>query len=93
MHGHGLTRVGFEGKSRLGQIVHKKTATALAFTAVDKADAGTLSTLVDVAMDTFNNNADILKTWGGGKLGNKTSAVLRLRERALAKEAARTGRA
>lgn len=63
-----------KGKSRLGTVVHKKTATALAITDVNKGDTSELATLVDIAKDQFNNNSDTRKVWGGGKLGNKANA-------------------
>jgi len=43
-----------KGKSRLGQVVHQKTATALALTEVRKEDQNTLSDLSTLFKDTFN---------------------------------------
>jgi large subunit ribosomal protein L7Ae len=75
-----------KGKSRLGTVVHKKTATALAITGVSKGDQSELATLVDIAKDQFNNNTDVRRTWGGGKLGNKANARNALVAKRQAKE-------
>jgi len=77
-----------KGKSRLGAVVHKKTATALCLVDVRKEDKNDLATLSSTAKDLFNNNAEIRRAWGGGKLGGKTMAVVRRREKAVAKEVA-----
>jgi large subunit ribosomal protein L7Ae len=77
-----------KGKARLGTVVHKKTATALALVDVRKEDKNELANLSQVAKDLFNNNTEIRKTWGGGKLGGKSMAVVRRREKAVAKEQA-----
>jgi len=77
-----------KGKSRLGQVVHQKNATALALTEVRKEDQGALSDLTTVCKDTFNKNPEIKKSWGGGKLGPKSVALQRKRAKALAKEEA-----
>jgi large subunit ribosomal protein L7Ae len=75
-----------KGKARLGTVVHKKTATALALTTVRKEDAAELQQLAGVAREQFNNNAEARKQWGGGRVGPKAQAVIRKREKALAKE-------
>jgi len=63
-----------KGKSRLGKIVHRKTATALALTGVKDEDLDKLQNLATVARELFNDNAEIRKHWGGGKLGAKSIA-------------------
>jgi len=75
-----------KGKSRLGALVHKKTATALAITNVNKEDQKDLSTLTQVAMDQYNKNTETRRMWGGQKLGPKAAAARRLKEKAIAKE-------
>jgi len=75
-----------KGKARLGAVVHKKTATALALTAVSKEDQSKLSDIVSVARDAFNKNVDLRRHYGGGKLGPKSSAARNKKEKALAKE-------
>jgi len=77
-----------KGKARLGTVVHKKTATALALTDVKKEDKSELNNLASIARDLYNNNTEIRKQWGGGKLGGKSQAVVRRREKAVAKELA-----
>jgi len=84
----GIPYVIVKGKSRLGAAVHKKTATVVAFTSVDKDDSKDLANLTDLANSSFNNNADLRKTWGGGKLGVKAEYAKKKREKAIAKEAA-----
>jgi len=77
-----------KGKSRLGDIVHQKKATALALTEVRKEDQAALADLSSVCKDTFNKNTDLRRTWGGGKLGSKSVATQRKRAKAIAKEEA-----
>jgi len=77
-----------KGKARLGAVVHKKTATAVAFTNVDKEDVKDLTSIADLARESYNNNPDIRRTWGGGKLGQKSLASQRKKEKAIAKEKA-----
>jgi large subunit ribosomal protein L7Ae len=77
-----------KGKSRLGQVVHQKNATALALTEVRKEDVSTLSDLASSVTDTFNKNFDLRKTWGGGKVGPKSIAAQKRRAKAIAKEEA-----
>jgi len=77
-----------KGKSRLGQVVHQKNATCVALTEVRKEDQNTLGDLSNLFKDTFNKNADLRKTWGGGKLGSKAVALQRKRARIIAREEA-----
>lgn len=77
-----------KGKSRLGQVVHQKNATALALTEVRKEDVSTLSDLSTLLKDTFNKNTDLRRVWGGGKVGPKSVAAQKRRARAIAKEEA-----
>jgi large subunit ribosomal protein L7Ae len=84
----GIPYVIVKGKSRLGQVVHQKTAAALAVTTVDKEDTKDLQTLTELALASYNNNVDLRKQWGGGQLGVKAVASQRKREKAVAKEQA-----
>jgi len=77
-----------KGKSRLGALVHKKTTSALAITNVNKEDVKDLTSLSGLFNESYNKNSDMRKTWGGGKLGVKSVAAIRKRERAVAKEQA-----
>jgi len=75
-----------KGKARLGQIVHKKTATALAITEVRKDDAHKLEQIIANVRPLYNEDVSASKKWGGGIMGVKAQAVTRKREKALAKE-------
>jgi len=78
-----------KSKARLGSVVHLKTATALAVTAVRPEDEPTLAKLTDAIRTNFNSRYDeIRKKWGGGVLGTKTQAKLVEQERARQREAA-----
>merc|ERR1711904_576933 len=58
-----------KGKARLGQLVHKKTASCVAFTAVRKEDQHDLDTLAKTFHAQFNENMEIRRKWGGGIMG------------------------
>lgn len=75
-----------KGKSRLGQLVHQKTATAVALTDVRKEDTKAFENLIEIATSQYNDRYnDLRKEWGGGKLGIKARAVERRRNKALRK--------
>jgi len=76
-------------KARLGQLVHKKTATAVAVTEVKPEDNGKFDQLVQSVKGHFNDDVSALRKWGGGVLGVKAQAVVRRRERAAARDAAK----
>jgi len=69
-----------KSKSRLGAVVHKKTATALAFTDVSKEDATKLADLATFASEHYNNNAELRRTWGGGRLSFKSAHQKKYRQ-------------
>merc|ERR1712124_166888 len=48
-----------KGKSRLGQLVHKKAASCLALTSVRKEDQGDLDTLMKNFRNQFNDNVNL----------------------------------
>jgi len=75
-------------KSRLGTVLHKKTAAVLVITDVHKEDKKELTQLASMCMETYNNNAEMRRTWGGGKLGQKAVHRNRKKEKALARETA-----
>lgn len=78
-----------KGKARLGQIVHKKTATCLVVTDVRNEDKPALSRLVELSVKMFNERYEELrKVWGGGLIGMKSRARIAKREKAIAKELA-----
>merc|ERR1719183_1545337 len=78
-----------KGKSRLGQLVHKKTASCLALTSVRKEDQNDLDTLMKNFKAGFNQNMEVRRRWGGGIMGVKSNHVMAKREKALQIEAAK----
>jgi len=66
-----------KGKARLGQLVDKKTATAVAFKTISPADQGEFSTLVRLVKEKYQgeDSAKKLRKWGGQKLGPKARAA------------------
>jgi len=76
-----------KGKARLGQVVRRKTVTALAITNVNSEDKTSLSKLVDVCKTNFNERYDELKRhYGGGVLGAKSLARIQKLEKLKARE-------
>jgi large subunit ribosomal protein L7Ae len=83
----GVPYVIVKGKSRLGQVVHKKTAAALALTNVRAEDNQEFAQLVGIAKESYNEKFDdIRRSWGGGQLGLKSTAAARKKQKAVAKE-------
>jgi len=78
-----------KGKARLGKLVHKKTATALALTEVSKEDAPKLQQLTTNFRTMYNEATADRKRWGGGIMGHKAQAVIDRRKKAAAKELAK----
>jgi len=89
----GVPYVIVKSKSRLGYLVYKKTATALAVTEVRKEDAAKLEQLVEKAKTQYNDNAADRKKWGGGVMGIKAQHVQKARALAIQKELASKGQA
>jgi len=78
-----------KGKARLGQVVHKKTASVLALTEVRKEDHSKFEQLLQYIKTNYSDLTAESKKWGGGIMGIKTQAVIRKRERVAAREAAK----
>lgn len=78
-----------KGKSRLGQLVGKKSATCAAITMTKKEDAKDLDVLIESCKATFNDNKELSRKWGGGIMGVKSQHVTRRRQLALEKELAK----
>ena len=78
-----------KGKSRLGQVVGRKTATVLALKEVRAEDRATLTQLSEVAVRNYNDRAQFYRrTWGGLALGVKSQHRRNLRDRIAREEAA-----
>jgi len=78
-----------KGKARLGKVVHKKTATALAVVDVEQKDQKDLANFVTKATENFNERyGQHMKMEGGGVMGYKhnTKAVKDERRRAKDKK-------
>lgn len=80
------------GKARLGTVVHKKTATALALTEVKAEDKQEFASLVAAVKANYNDKfEEIRKQWGGGIMGAKSNAAmakkLAIREKDIAARA------
>jgi len=79
-----------KSKSRLGALVHKKTATAVAITSVRAADQGALAKVIDAVKANFNDRYDeIRRLWGGGIMGPKSQAAQRKKAAFRAREDAK----
>merc|ERR1712001_231702 len=76
-----------KGKARLGKLVHKKTATAVAVTSVRQEDKHSLEKISEAVRTNYNERFDeIRRHWGGGVMGNKSQAKVAKIEKAKAKE-------
>merc|ERR1712129_520406 len=78
-----------KGKSRLGQLVHKKTASCVALTTVKQEDKHELDTLANNFKAQFNDNAEVRRRWGGGIMGIKSQHVQQRKEKAFQQEQAK----
>uniref|UniRef100_A0A0N5ART0 60S ribosomal protein L7a n=1 Tax=Syphacia muris TaxID=451379 RepID=A0A0N5ART0_9BILA len=78
-----------KSKARLGRIVHRKTASCLAFVDTNPEDRAALNKLRDVMVTNFNDRGDELRrSWGGGVLSKRSQAKQDRIARARAKELA-----
>lgn len=78
-----------KNKSRLGALVHKKTATAVALTAVHDEHRHEFSQLITAIRTNFNDKHDeIRKSWGGGVMGIKSRTRVAKQEKSKARELA-----
>jgi len=78
-----------KGKGRLGQLVHKKSASCVALTSVSNEDKKDLDTLANNFKAQFNENAELRRRWGGGIMGIKSQHVMQRREKAIQIEQAK----
>eukprot|EP00047_Mylnosiga_fluctuans_P011734 m.22617 g.22617 ORF g.22617 m.22617 type:complete len:151 (+) comp3777_c0_seq1:717-1169(+) len=78
-----------KGKARLGAVVHKKTATALALTSVKKEDQASLNKIVETVNTNYLERYDEIKRhYGGSIMGAKTNARLARLAKIKAREVA-----
>ncbi|OEH76383.1 60S ribosomal protein L7a [Cyclospora cayetanensis] len=61
-----------KGKSRLGQLVHKKACAVVAIDSVRKEDQAELEAQCKNYRLMFNDNTELRRRWGGGQLGIKS---------------------
>ena len=73
-----------KNKARLGQLVHKKTTSVVAFTQVPKEYRADFTQLVDAIRPQFLENMHLLREWGEPVLGLKHQAREAKRLRRLA---------
>jgi len=78
-----------KSKARLGQLVHKKTASCVALTAVRQEDKNELDQLANNFKAQFNDNTEVRRRWGGGIMGVKSQHVMKRRAKALEMEQAK----
>jgi large subunit ribosomal protein L7Ae len=80
-----------KGKARLGAVVGKKTATALALVGVNKEDEGDFALLTNTIKENFNEKYDEIRlnkatAWGGGQFGAKSIAKRAKKEKSEQKD-------
>merc|ERR1712141_778237 len=74
-----------KGKARLGKLVHKKNATAIAVTNVRQEDKDRLEKLSEAVRTNYNERVEeIRRNWGGGIMGGKSQAKTARIEKAKA---------
>jgi len=73
-----------KGKARLGTVVHKKTAAALALTEVRSEDKSELSKLLNAIKEGYTEQHEQdRKQWGGGIMGMKAQKRIEKKRKAL----------
>ena len=81
------------GRSRLGQVVRRKTTSAVALVHVNPEDRANLTKLVDTIKTNFNERFDEMrKQWGGGLVSKRSRTKITKIEKAKEKERAAKSR-
>eukprot|EP01112_Ceratiomyxa_fruticulosa_P024046 TRINITY_DN951_c0_g2_i2.p1 TRINITY_DN951_c0_g2~~TRINITY_DN951_c0_g2_i2.p1 ORF type:complete len:326 (+),score=64.88 TRINITY_DN951_c0_g2_i2:61-978(+) len=75
-----------KSKSTLGTLVHRKTASCIALTQFKHHHKESFKSIVTLAKEKFNDNTDIRKKWGGGRIGVQSLAKRAKREKQIAAE-------
>merc|ERR1711918_159374 len=79
-----------KGKARLGQVVNKKTATAVCLTSVKNEDKPELNKIIEAANLNFAGRVrEINRKWGGNVMGLKSNHKADAKRKAIEKEAAK----
>jgi len=79
-----------KNKARLGKLVGKKTATAVALTEVEPEHKDVLANLIEAVKKNYNEKYDeIRKVWGGGIMGLKSRHAAKKKAEAIAAEKAK----
>lgn len=73
-------------KARLGVVVHKKTATALALVDIRDEDKSTFGNLINGIKVNNEKFEDTRRQWGGGVMGVKSQAMMTKREKNAGRE-------
>ncbi|KAJ3358986.1 60S ribosomal protein L8B, partial [Kappamyces sp. JEL0680] len=83
----GIPYVIVKSKARLGTVVHKKTATAIALTEVRSDDKQEFAALLSAIKSNYSDKyEDSRRAWGGGIMGFKSNKKTEKREKAVARE-------
>lgn len=83
-HKMGVPYAIVKGKSRLGTVVHKKTAAVLALTEVRSEDKAEFSKIVSAIKEGYMDKYDeSRRRWGGGILGAKANARVEKKRKAV----------
>jgi len=79
-----------KGKARLGKVVNKKTATAVALVDVKSEDKAELTKVTEAVKASFNDRVgEIRKKWGGNIMGLKSNHKSDAKAKAIAREEAK----
>lgn len=80
-----------KSRARLGTVINKKNATAVAITGVRTEDKAELSKIIDSCKSAFNDRYDDIRKlgWGGGIMGIKSQHKTAKADRAIQREQAK----